>query len=233
MIQEVLKSKANIISDPIELKVIFKKLYLSFIQEIDGIDNGIPMFEGEPRYRIETHLSNRVKNFNPNWMEEKTDQEIDALFMKALAYVGNEMTDKLMYYAEVWLPARTVVDRAVENRFEVHPSGKIIILEKCCPWKEHLYELEKQYGDVEIIYVLYSSNENDHRVICVPVEPGSFVCRKFLHKKWRGIREQQLEEISGLTGINFCHQNGFIGGAKTKETALEMAVISLNYDENQ
>ncbi len=233
VIQEVLKKKTNIPLDPKELKIIFKKLYLNFIQEIDGIDNGIPMFEGEPSYRIHTHLSNRVKNFNPNWMEEKTDKEVDEMFLGALDYVGNEMVEKLVYYGTVWLPGRTIVDRAVQSRLQVHSSGKIIELERYCPWGEHLHELEKIYGDLEIIYVLYSSRENDHRVVCVPVEPGSFVCRKFLHKKWRGIRDQNLEEVSGLKGINFCHQNGFIGGAKTRDCSLKMAVISLDYDENE
>lgn len=27
---------------------VFKRIYDTFIQEIDGIDNGVPMFEGEP-----------------------------------------------------------------------------------------------------------------------------------------------------------------------------------------
>lgn len=99
VIQEILKKEKNLTLDPKELRIIFKKIYLSFMQEIDGIDNGIPMFEGEPCYRINTHLSSRVKNFNPNWMEKKTDDEVDQLFMKALDYVGNELSQKLIYYS--------------------------------------------------------------------------------------------------------------------------------------
>lgn len=121
----------------------------------------------------------------------------------------------------------------MENRFKTHSSGKIIELEQYCPWGEHLHELEKIHGDVKIFYVLYSNRENDFRVVCVPVEPGSFICRKFLHKKWRGIRDEVLEKVSGLNGINFCHQNGFIGGHKTRDGSLKMAEISLEYDEDE
>lgn len=31
-----------------DLEKVFKKVYETFIKEIDGIDNGIPMFDGEP-----------------------------------------------------------------------------------------------------------------------------------------------------------------------------------------
>lgn len=31
-----------------DLERIFKKVYDTFIIEIDGIDNGVPMFDGEP-----------------------------------------------------------------------------------------------------------------------------------------------------------------------------------------
>lgn len=30
-------------------EMIFKKIYENFIKEIDGIDNGVQMFDGEPR----------------------------------------------------------------------------------------------------------------------------------------------------------------------------------------
>lgn len=88
VITEMLKKRNKIDLTPNQLKSIFVKIYQSFILEMDGIDNGVPQFEGEPRYRINTHLSNRVKAFNPDWMEDKTSDEVDELFHKAKEYVG-------------------------------------------------------------------------------------------------------------------------------------------------
>lgn len=51
--------------------------------------------------------------------------------------------------------------------------------------------------------------------------------RVFLHKNWRGIRDEELQKISGIDGTIFCHSTGFIGGNKTRKGALEMAVKSL------
>jgi uncharacterized UPF0160 family protein len=226
VITEMLK-QMNIELTPSQLTSIFTKIYQSFIQEIDGIDNGVPQFDGEPQYRVNTHLSNRVKAFNPGWMDDKTPDEVDELFHKAKEYVGREFDDKVQYYGTSWLPARNIVEHAVKNRFNVHKSGEIIELERFCPWQEHLREIEKEMYGVEIKYCLFNSGANDFRVQCVPVKEGSFICRKFLHKSWFGIRDDELEKVSGIEGIKFCHVTGFIGGHKTRDGTLKMAEMSL------
>ncbi|XP_053658456.1 MYG1 exonuclease [Anopheles marshallii] len=215
------------------LRSVYKKIYEGLISEIDAIDNGVPMVEsGEPRYNISTHLSARVASFNSRWDEPTPEPGCLERFEKAKAYVGLEFIEKVKYYASSWWPARDIVLKALANRVALHESGEILELEKPCPWKEHLYQLEQEQKLVGTPkYVIYCNKENDWRVICVPVQPASFVCRKFLAKPWRGIRDKELEQVSGIAGINFCHQNGFIGGTKTREGALKMAIASLTAPE--
>lgn len=230
VIVELLK-KVNVELTNKQLTSVFTKIYKSFIQEMDGIDNGVPQFDGEPRYIISTHLSNRVKNFNPGWTEDKTPEEVDELFHKAKEYVGKEFQDKVEYFGSAWLPARKIVEQAVQNRFNVHSSGEIIELERFCPWQEHLREIEKEFEGVEIKYTLFSGGSNDFRVQCVPVKEGSFICRKFLNKKWFGLRDEELEKVSGIEGIKFCHATGFIGGHITRDGTLKMAELSLSAED--
>ncbi|KOB73282.1 Uncharacterized protein OBRU01_10983 [Operophtera brumata] len=47
-----------------------KEVYESFIEEIDAIDNGVPMTSEEPKYKIRTHLSSRytVNYFISVWL---------------------------------------------------------------------------------------------------------------------------------------------------------------------
>jgi uncharacterized UPF0160 family protein len=79
----------------------------------------------------------------------------------------------------------------------------------------------------QIIFAIYSSQANDFRVQTVPLNLGNFRFRKGLHVDWRGIEKEKLAQISGIEDINFCHTSGFIGGARTFESALKMADISL------
>lgn len=76
-------------------------------------------------------------------------------------------------------------------------------------------------------YIIYYNKENDWRIICVPNKPSSFVCRKFLHKEWRGLRNEELARISGIADASFCHANGFCGGSNTRDGVLKMAIQSL------
>lgn len=228
VIRQLVKKHLNIDIDLKCLKVIYKKIYESFIREIDAIDNGIPMFDGEPRWTISTNLSSRVGHYNEGW-NAKEPYNAQAQFEKAKKLVGSELLDKITYYIEAWWPAREFVQQAIDQRFNVHDSGEILELEQFCPWKQHLVELEIE-NSIEGIpkYVLYKgSKEDDHRVICVPLNPESFKLRKALHKDWRGVRDDELQKISEIPDASFCHASGFIGGAKTRDASLQMAILSL------
>ena len=37
----------------------------------------------------------------------------------AMQLVGTEFTEKVMEYKDIWLPARTIVQRAIESRLQV------------------------------------------------------------------------------------------------------------------
>lgn len=206
------------------LRNVFLKVYEYFIQEIDGIDNGVPQHPDEPLYRITTNLSSRVGNFNSVW-NSKEDYDVAAQFERAKQLVGAELTDRILYYATVWWPARSIVDEAIQKRLEVHSSGEILELSQMCPWKQHLYDLEKKYGIEGVLkYCIAESSPNDYRVICVSLSANSYICRKFLPKEWRGIRDNELKEVAGINDAKFCHATGFIGGAASRNGALAMAI---------
>lgn len=48
-----------------------------------------------------------------------------------------------------------------------------------------------------------------------------------IREDWRGLRDQDLEEKSGIEGTIFVHASGFIGGCKTKEGAMKMALLTI------
>ncbi|XP_031636724.1 UPF0160 protein [Contarinia nasturtii] len=215
------------------LRRVFEKVYENFIQEIDGIDNGVPQHPDEPVYRISTHLSARVGHFNSEW-NSTGDFDEQAQFEKAKELVGAEFVDSVLYYSTVWWPARAIVTGAIKSRFDLHSSGKIIELAQFCPWKQHLYDLEKvEKCEGDILYCICASAPDDHRVICVSKTASSFVCRKFLPPSWRGIRDADLESVSNIADTKFVHATGFIGGAKTRNAVLQMAINAIESTEEE
>lgn len=215
------------------LRSVFEKVYEYFIQEMDGIDNGVPQHSDEPIYRISTHLSARIGHFNSQWNSTENFDE-QAQFEKAKELAGSEFIDSVLYFSTVWWPARAIVSDALKKRFELHSSGKIIELEQFCPWKQHLYDLEKaEKCEGEILYCISSSNPSDHRVICVSKTASSFVCRKFLPLSWRGIRDEKVAAVSGVADAKFVHATGFIGGAQSRDGVLQMAIKAIESTEGE
>ncbi|XP_077286226.1 MYG1 protein-like isoform X2 [Arctopsyche grandis] len=223
--EQVIRQKTDLPDEAI--KVIYEKMYEYFVQEIDAIDNGIMICDGEPKYRITTNLSSRIGTLNPRWNSPPSTKSTETVFEEAMDIVGKEFLETLDYYSNSWWPAKYIVKQSLEKRSSVHSSGKIVELDSFVPWKEHLFDLEKELGlEGDIIYVIYQ-DKSQWRVICVPNAPNSFICRKFLREEWRGVRDEDLSKISGIPGCVFCHSTGFIGGNATREGALQMAVKSL------
>ncbi|XP_046292230.1 MYG1 exonuclease isoform X2 [Marmota monax] len=150
-------------------------------------------------------------------------------FRRAMDLVREEFLQRLDFYQHSWLPARTLVEEALARRFQVDPSGKIVELAKGgCPWKEHLYHLESGLSPpVAIMFVIFTDQAGQWRVQCVPKEPHSFQNRLPLPEPWRGLRDEALDQVSGIPGCIFVHASGFIGGHHTREGALSMARATL------
>ncbi|XP_068568445.1 MYG1 exonuclease [Cebidichthys violaceus] len=206
-----------------QLEVLFDKLYENFVEEVDAVDNGISQCDGETRYSVSTTLSARVGHLNPRWNSKSQDTEEG--FRKALKMVGEEFLDRVEYYQSSWLPARAVVEEAVKGRHQVDPSGEVVVFSQGgCPWKEHLFSLEKELKvETPIKFVLYPDQNGQWRVQCVPAGLNTFQNRLSLLEEWRGVRDEALSELSGIKACIFVHAGGFIGGNKNREGALEMA----------
>ena len=154
--------------------------------------------------------------------------EEDARFLKASELMGRVFLRKLKGSFRSWLPAREIVKEAYLTRKSHHPSGRIMVFDKGgCPWKDHLYTFESENPSEEpVIYVLYPESPNEGskwRVQAVAVSKDSFESRKALPAEWRGVRDEELDKVSGIEGCVFVHAAGFIGGNKTKIGAMEMA----------
>ncbi|XP_024017577.1 UPF0160 protein isoform X1 [Morus notabilis] len=214
---------------------LFLAVYKSFMEAIDAVDNGINQYDIDkpPRYVNNTHLSSRVGRFNLDWTDpDQSSEKENEAFQRAMALAGSEFLDSLRFHAKSWLPARSIVMECLSARWDIDPSGEIMVLNRFCPWKLHLFELEEEMKiDPPIKYVLYEHTQDERgktwRVQAVGVSPDRFESRKALALQWRGLRDEELSKESGIPGCVFVHMSGFIGGNHTYEGALAMARASL------
>lgn len=206
--------------------VFYRRLYEVFVECVDAIDNGISQYDGTPRYYLYGSLCSRVGNLNPHWNE--IDAVPDERFQKAIELIGGEFESNVSYLANVWWPAREIVEKAIDESQEIDSSGKIVYI-SCngVPWKEHFFQIEEEKGlkSREMTFVVFvDSTSKEYRVQAIPKNSRScFESRMNLPSSWRALRDAQLIEASGIPGCTFVHATGFIGGNRTLEGALDMA----------
>ncbi|PYI26294.1 putative metal-binding protein [Aspergillus indologenus CBS 114.80] len=252
----IIAQHTSLPEDHADVTLLYEKLYNDFIEAIDANDNGVSVYDPEgitaaglkKRFRDGgVTLASVVGDMNnPDPTSPPGEpQDEDSLFGRASTFIGNVFTRKLHHAASSWLPARTTVGAAYRSRRDVHPSGRIIVLPQGgVPWKEHLYNFEQEEGSSgseQTYYVLYPEGATEGskwRVQCVSESEGSFVSRKPLPEAWRGVRDSDLDAVMAVEadkagqaripeGAVFVHASGFIGGHKTKEGALAMAIRGL------
>lgn len=243
----IIAQHTKLAEDNPEVDLLYQKLYVDFIEALDANDNGISIYDPASMKGLEKRFNDSGVSLGAlvgdlNWHyengeEQKTaDQaqgEEDKRFLEASSLMGRTFVRKLDYCWRAWLPARSVVKDSYVRRREVNENGRIILFSKGCPWKDHLYTIEAEDGvghHERVLYVVYPESDDESskwRIQAVPVSKDSFESRKGLPEAWRGVRDDELSKLAGITGCTFVHASGFIGGNATKAGVLEMGKRSL------
>ena len=151
-----------------DLEEVYDLVYKKFIEHVDGNDNGVDQVSGERivrNYQVTTALPARVADLSPRWNDDNTPDAFNQRFIKAVEITGQAFLEKLDFFASAWLPARNLVKEAASHLKEIHPSGKIIVFKKFCPWQEHLFGVEHELGiPGQIIYALFPDSNRGWRV---------------------------------------------------------------------
>jgi uncharacterized UPF0160 family protein len=73
----------------------------------------------------------------------------DAAFADACQLAGEELLFFVNHAVHEWLPARRIVESSLRNHDDC-----IVVLERFCPWQDHLDELIKQTIASPIYFVM-------------------------------------------------------------------------------
>lgn len=216
-----------------DLETVYFKVYNAFVEAVDAITRGIRLCKvsGPPRYYDGSGLPERVKGMDAAWNEPSDDEAQAVNFEKALRCVGAEFDACVLKTAKSWLPMRRKVAHAMAARREYDRAGRVLVLHEWLPWKNHVLSVEaeeaKQARRRPVQYVVYKAMSGDEwRMYVVRGEGG---LRTQLPEAWHGLTGEAFSEVAAIDGCIFVHtNNGFTGGNKTFEGAMEMVRTALS-----
>ena len=119
--------------------------------------------------------------------------------------------------------------------------AKIIILQKLKVTEKDYIELEEYIPYEEtilkneegnhILFALYPSNRGGWGIKTIKKSAEDKTDRLSFPENWAGLENQELEKITGIKDVTFCHSGRFLMTCKTKEAAYKVLEKVLNQTE--
>ena len=178
-----------------------------FIQPIDRSDN-----TGE-----ENIMSLIISDRLPAWQENTV--KIEDAFWEAVAFAQKILEQRFKQIRADREAYEIVIRKAKECR------DSILYLESVVPWKEALRDYPK-----DILFVIYPSIRGGYNIQAVPCREDKNALRHPFPQSWCGASPQELQKLTGIKDITFCHKAGFLSVAETLEGAFSVARLVIHGD---
>lgn len=180
-------------------------------QPIDAGDNGITLYDIN-EYEVSPYeLYNVIGTFRPVWGSKTTDDEA---FLNAVDF-ARELLLRTIAHAQAGVKMKVLV----QTGYEAAADKRILLYEDHVNRNSFI-----EFSDV--VAVVHPSESEDGKrwkAVAIPKEYGTFANRVTFPESWAGLRDGELERVSGIEGAIFCHKNCFLFVAKTKEGAMAAA----------
>jgi len=180
---------------------VFLGIDKDLIEGIDADDNGVfPKIEAD--FKVKT-LTSVIKLFNPSY--DSSENESDQ-FLKAALFAEEILKEEILY-----IKGKVIADKKVEEIIKNNNNKNYLILEEFIPYEESLLNLEEAK---EILFVAFPSNRGGYSIKTVPKSIDDRTARLDFPLEWGGKSQEELEKISNIDGLTFCHTARFIVACK-------------------
>lgn len=156
-------------------------------------------------------LAGLIGAFNPTW---DSDDDPDQAFEEAL-----DVAYKMLYHKLNSLAAVERGTKVVEQALEKMRDG-IVELDIYVPWKPVLVESPAEF-------VIFPTLRGGYSLQCVPKDYNGKTGHKVpLPHSWYARPAEELQEITGVPDVSFCHASGFMCAVSSLEGARKLALLA-------
>lgn len=177
---------------------VFLGIDSDFVEAIDAEDNGVfPKIEAG--YKVKT-VSSLFKIFNPSFDSLESEDE---QFLKAVKIARMILEEEVST-----VQGKVLAEKKIQNILnQIHEEDSFLVLDQYIPYEEFLL---KQDNTKNILFVAFPSNRGGYAIKTVPKSNEDKSARMEFPVEWAGLVGKELEEVSGISGLRFCHSGRFI-----------------------
>ena len=179
------------------------------VEYIDADDNGqFPKIEAP--YKVKT-LPGIIKIFNPSFDSGENESE---QFTIACNLAKTIFKEEILY-----INGKVIAEKQLQEELKDITDEKYIVLDKYLPYEDTLLGNEK-YNN--LLFVAYPSNRGGYAIKVIPKSIEDKTARQSFPEEWAGLEKEELEKISGIEGLTFCHTARFIVSCRDLETVYKV-----------
>lgn len=193
--------------------LVEKKLVLP----IDAKDNGVNISKTTDLGVLEYGLGDALSSFNTTWLEDSVSNEQQ--FFKALEFAKEVIKRELAEVGASLEGYRLTKDLILKQN-----TPEILILESYFDWGRAVSE----FKNIKIVVYPNKNGENWHAQVGRDDLEDYDSDRVKFPVEWRGLRDGELAQVSGIPDAVFCTSSGWLAVARTRAAALQMAKLTLS-----
>ena len=192
------------------IDLLFDGIDKDLVEGIDADDNGFfPKIDAN--YKVKT-LPNIIKIFNPSYDSGEKEQE---QFLNACNLAKIILEEEIIY-----INGKVISDKKVDEIINNSDTSKgYLYLEEYIPFEDAIMANPKGEG---ILFVAYPSNRGGYAIKTVGKNANDRTARRLFPEEWKGLEGQELEKVSNIKGLRFCHSGRFIVNCKDYDSMIKV-----------
>jgi uncharacterized UPF0160 family protein len=194
---------------------LWKKINHKIVVPIDALDNGIDLTDNKIPDVFPLTLHSIVSSYMPSWKNGDAES-FDVRFLEAVTFAQEYLEREIAHQKD-----KIEGEELVRSLYKNSEDPRFFIMDSYIPYDFLVEENEA------LLYGIYKDVNGSYCVKAVHTQKGSFENRLSFPPSWWGKTDTDLENESGVAGATFCHRNGFIAIAKTRDAAIKLALNSI------
>lgn len=199
------------------IEKVWSSIEADFIVHIDAVDNGIEL--PGPKTVQFSHL---IFLMNARIQGEVSQQEINSRNLVAFKSAVEFTTTILQSLIAEYL-AKCENKAVLEKAYQARTNKYYLFSPSDAYAAEFLAEKE------DVLYYIRARRDGSWAAQAVPPSPSDMMSqRKPFPSSWCGLFEPDLKAVTGVGDAVFCHKNGFLAVAKSKEGIVALVEKAIN-----
>ena len=152
-----------------------------------------------------------IKLFNPSYDSGEDESE---QFLAACEVAKAIFKEEILY-----INGKVIAEEELKEELKDITNEKYVILDKFLPYEDTILGNEK-YNN--LLFVAYPSNRGGYAIKVIPKSIEDKTARQSFPEEWAGLEGEELEKISGIEGLTFCHTARFIVSCKNIDSVYKV-----------